>query len=627
MAADNRAFDGCTYVFGCDTGLDPSLLQPSQLAKAVNRTFRGAINRTRPPFIHRSFIYNDPTDEPIVRFGNVQGAICYRKLTAGTLDSIIASIAGNVYRFAPVSNGSFMVDSIYKGMNASVMNAWFCQAVDQLYIQNGVDNALFWNGVIPSSARPSLWPASPEMPTGNLMTYAFGRVWLADAYDQIQASDIIYGQGFTNTTNTRNFTEEQYWQGGGSFGMPTICGHITGLTTTTAQFKGNIYGQGLILAIGDTGAQGIDGSQPRSSWNDAQLQSITLQGTGCLSPYSVINVNNRTLFRNNDGLAMYQNLLVDQQYALSFAKFSQAVNGWFDKDTKSLIRYNSTVCNDNRILSTVSPALQVNATATFGNHRYHNGILSLDLDRTAEAITGQSPTVNSMLGSMTPMIWDGLWTGIRPTVLVSGTFNYQTRAFAFSFDADGENRLYEIAPQGFRHDQVNGQDTAIEWFYLTKRFDWSQTQQSNTFERKKLVGGELHISELKDRVSVSAAYRSDNRQTFQPLLADTPVGPDLTGFNFTTPRDKRIKLLTPSDKVPIGETYPLSHGLQHQIMVIGTGDVRVDRVRFAMAPGGNDPNVPVGDDPNKIDNPQTQIGVDGVFENDYQYLIIKQPSS
>lgn len=582
------------------------------LARAVNRSFRGAKNRTRPPFVHVPFVFTDPSDELIVKYGNVQGACFYRKTRAGRNDCIVASIAGNVFAFTLV-NKKFQVDKVWANNNARLLHTWFVQAADWLYIQNGLDKPIFWDGIIPSTARQSKWPDEKEMPVGTLMAYSFGRVFVADAFDQIAASDIIYGTGFTNTKNTQNFTENTYWNEGGSFGMPTNLGHITGMTVTTAQGKGNLYGQGVVMALGDNGIQVIDASVSRNLWKDSSIQSVVLSGQGCLAPASVVNVNNATMFRSDDGLSLFRNLQIDQSTQLSFAKFSQAVNNWFDDDTPSLVRYNSTIYSSNRVLSTVSPIIKANvASESWGNHRFHRGMVSLDLDRQMQQLTGK------------PLAWNGLWTGIRPSVLVNGKFAGIERAFAFSFDGDGQNRIYEIGPESGRNDVSEGKEVLPEWFYFTKRYDWSSAQSSNSFEMKKIVGGELHISEVKDRVEVEAFYRADYREDWFTLQKEYEFGPKMEGFTFSNSRWRTVKFLTPSNHCLKGEPQSPAHGVEHQIMIAGTGSVRVNRMRVAMAPGGNDPNTPVGQDTSKKDDPTIQYGLDGTYSNDYGYLIVPE---
>lgn len=612
MAGDSRAFDGHTTVFAQDAGIDPVTLDQTTVAKAVNRSFRGGRNRTRPPFIHYPFIFTEAVDEEIVKHGNVQGATFYRKTRVAREDCLIASIAGHIFRFTLVNQSHFQVDRIFSRNNPQLMHTWFVQAQDWLYVQNGLDNPIFWDGTMPSSATRSLWPDQPEMPVGTIMEYAFGRVFVASAYDQVVASDIIYGNGFNTTNNTQKFTENTYANEGGSFGMPMTLGHITGMIVSSFQSKGNLFGKGMLMVFGQDGAQGLDVSVSREQWKDAQVQSVTLTGLGCVSPTSLINVNNQMVFRSDDGLSVYQLAENDNRTQFSFGKFSQPVNHWFDQDTDWLRHHNYTIHFDNRIFSTVSPFIQAPTdNITFGNHRFHRGMVVLDLDRTVESQSGRS------------IAWNGLWTGVRPTALVNARFEDRKMAFAFSFDSDGENRIYEIAGAG-RFDEIDGVRKPIGWSYETRRLDWSSAGISNSFEMKKLVGGELHISKLSDRVEVGAAYRSDNRPDWRELHKEAEVGPDLSGqYLFTAPRYKRIKFLTPTNKCLPGETSPATDALQHQIKVYGTGSVQVDRVRVAMAPGGNDPNIPVGDDPNKPDNPLTIMPINGFLENDYEYQIVQ----
>lgn len=613
MAADARAFDGHTVVFSQDCGIDPSTLDQTTVAKAVNRSFRGGRNRTRPPFIHRPFVFTDPQDEAIVKKANLQGAVFYRKTRVAREDCLVASIGGYFFRFTLV-NDKFVVDRIFHQNNPLLMHTWFVQAQDWLYAQNGLESPIFWDGTMPSSARRSGFPDNQEMPIGTIMQYAFGRVFVASSYDQVIASDIIYGKGFNNTNNTQNFTENTYANEGGSFGMPMTLGHITGMLVSSFQSKGNLFGQGLLMVFGEEGAQGLDVSVSREGWKDAQIQSVTLTGIGCIAHNSLINVNNQMVFRSDDGLSVYQMAQSDENTQFAFGKFSQPVNFWFDQDTDWLKQFNSTIHFDNRILSTVSPTIQPPEDPQYGNHRYHRGMVVLDLDRTVESQSGRS------------IAWNGLWTGIRPTALINGRFGDRKRAFAFSFDADGQNRIYEICTSG-RFDEVEGIQVPCGWAYETRKMDWSAVGTSNSFEMKKIVGGELHVSEMSDRIQIEAQYRSDNRPDWRQLSNATDIGPALTGFKFTEPRAKRIKFLTPSDRCLPGEPNSAAHGLQHQVKIKGVGSVRVDRVRVSMSPGGNDPNVPVGDDPSKLDDPEAIVPTSGPLENDYEYLIMPSPSS
>lgn len=605
--SDGRIYEGQTFVFGMDMDTDPSALKPNVVSKAINRIFRGGKNRTRPPFIHKELVFDNPEEEEIFKHGNFQGCIAYKKKRPGRFDGIVVSIAGYIF-FISLVNERFICKLIFYGNNPRLMHTWFCQAEDWLYIQNGEDPAVFWDGQIFGEVGPrqSRGSQNGEMPVGTIMAYAHGRVFVSNAFDQIAASDIIYGTGFTKTSNTQKFTENTYWAEGGNFGMPTDLGHITGMIVVPRQGR-DLRGQGELLILGENGAQAIEASVPRQNWHDAQIQAVTMTGRGCVAPGSLISVNNQVMFRSSDGISLYGALRTDQNESLSFGKISRDVNNWFDEDTQEMMQFCSSIYFDNRVLTTVSPFQSQPSKLDYGNHRYNRGMIALDLDKAS----GVEYDTNNK--------WDGLWTGIRPTALIEGRFNSAHRAFAFSFDSDGENRIYEITRKGL-NDELDGTGKQIEWSYVSKRFDWTGTKASNSFEVKRLVGGELWMSELRDRVAVDASYRPDHNPCWSNLIHELQAGSTLgDDWAFSTPRYKRVKFLSPQQQCLPGADYPSNHGSQHQIRIFGKGSVRIDRMRVAMA-AVNDPNSPVGSCPEGFDDPKTAI--DCAEENDYSYSIV-----
>jgi hypothetical protein len=492
---------------------------------------------------------------------------------------------------------------VFEGNDPQLLQTWFVQAEEWVYIQNGLDRPIFWNGQFPSTARRSdPDPAKNEMPIGTIMAYIHGRVFVSNALDQVVASDIIYGEGLTSSDSTQRFTENQYWAGGGYFGSPTELGHITGMGVIARQDQ-KLNGQGELVVLHENGAYSIEASAPRATWQTQQVQTLTLNGRGCVASESVVIVNNDIWFRSDDGLASYQNLRYDEKRQLSFGKASKQVNRWYDEDTPWLTRFCSSIYFDNRILSTVSPftAQPIN-TEIYGNHRYNRGILSLDLDQ-ASGVSGDA-SYN----------WDGLWTGIRPT----GLLKIGKVAFAFSFDVDGENRVYEITKKG-KSDLVNENHVQTAWFYISKRFDWRATQRSNEFEVKKLIGGEFWVSDIRERITFGVDYRADNSLCWNPLHANQEFGSDFEDeWKFSHPRYTRIKFNSPVEKADCGAPYPSNHGSQHQIMVYGTGQVRVDRLRIAMAEKG-DPASPQGTC--TPDDPKTSLDNDCKLDDDFAYNI------
>jgi hypothetical protein len=181
---------------------------------------------------------------------------------------------------------------------------------------------------------------------------------------------------------------------------------------------------------------------------------------------------------------------------------------------------------------------------------------------------------------------------------------------------DGHNRIYEITKQG-GNDIIEGQSVQKEWFYLTKRFDWGASGRSNSFEVKRYIGGQLWVSGIRDRITLGVDYRPDNLPCWKWAHQAEEIGPDFgDDFTFSQPRYKRIRMGTPESGCEPGSINPVNHGAQHQFMVYGKGEARVDRMRIAVSAVG-DKDIPTPDC--RVDDPK--IAIDCKVENDYAYSI------
>jgi len=192
-------------------------------------------------------------------------------------------------------------------------------------------------------------PAAQQMPVGTIMAYSYGRVAVSDKNNNIYISDIIYGNGFTTTSNTQNFTEQTYWQEGGSFTPPSNLGLITGMRVMPS-LNINVRGQGELVVFCENGSFTLDLSQDRTTWQANNIQKVSLIGRGCRSPWSITGVNNDVYFRSDDGWAFYNNAQVDFYEALSFRKISREVQPWVNHDTPWLRQFESAMFFDNRLI-------------------------------------------------------------------------------------------------------------------------------------------------------------------------------------------------------------------------------------------------------------------------------------
>jgi len=645
MPTEGSVFDGFTSIVAQDADTHPSYLPEFYVAESVNRTFRGGINQTRPSIRNLRIVAGEGQPATIVNdieTGNFQGAYPYRKVNEAALgDGLLLSVSGKIYFLHIINNyaTAYILPGLTDWNDASLMHTWFVQAEDRVYIQNGYQYAIAWGGVVgavsatlitantyceivtvgttdytligaPSNtvgvkftatgpatgtgtvAMPAyrLYPAKGQMPIGTIMEYAFGRVFVSDKFNQIYASDIIFGNGFTDTTNTQNFTEITYWAEGGAFSTPAMMGNITAMKVMP-YIGGNLRGQGELVVLTTNGAFSMDVSIPRTLWNTSNIQRISLLGRGCTSPY-VSLVNSELWFRSHDGWAFYSNSQSEFGRFFSLRKLSREVNKWVDLDTKWLKQFASTMYINNYLVSTVAPQTKKNQAQ--GLHRYHRGMVVLDLDQTA------SPSPDADL----TFRWNGLWTGFRPTQLLTAMIDGEKRGFGFSFDQDEKNRLYEITNDGGDDYGPNG-TSQIKGFITTGRYDFNRSGLTNKFIRKKITGGEMWMSNIPGEVTSQVEYRSDSNPCWSELKVPTtygcnPCSPTL--IDDCTPRRggnqyKRYKFTTP-DPSECNDIagIPAVEGSEFQLKISLTGVATVDRVRI-MANIKNNEDSPIGDCP------------------------------
>ena len=645
MPSEGSVFDGFTSIVAQDADTHPSYLPEFFVSESVNRTFRGGVNRTRPSIRNIQMVAGDgqePTIIEDIQKGNLQGAYAYRRTKYEASDGIAISVSGTIY-FLKIINNTAYAYKLIDGNDPDLMHTWFVQAEDRLYIQNGYQNPITWGGAVASISAngivignsykitsvgntdfisigsPSntvgtiftatgvgsgtgqvieqarrLNPFQGKMPVGTIMEYAFGRVFVSDRYNLIYASDIIYGNGFNDTLNTENFTEIGYWAGGGAFSTPAMMGNITGMKVMP-DLGDNLRGQGALVILCAGGAFSMDVSLPRSEWTTSNIQRVSLLGRGCTSPY-ITTVNSELWFRSHDGWSFYSNSQTEFYRYFSMRKLSRDVNKWVTRDTPWLKQFASTMFINNYLINTVAPQTKstISINGVTGLHRYHRGMVVLDLDQ------GSSPSPDAQLSFR----WNGIWTGVRPTQLLTALINGEQRGFAFSFDSDNKNRLYEITNIRGADYGPNG-TREIESFFITGRYDFSRSGASNKFLRKRITGGEMWLSEIPGEVTSSVEYRSDSNPCWGELKVGStygcpPCSPIVIDNCF--PRRggnlyKRYKFNTPDpEECNDLASIPAIEGSEFQIKVNLTGNATVDRVRV-MANIKNNEDSPIGDCP------------------------------
>ncbi len=644
--------DGFTnFLGGINSGVNPSLVRTDQLAWAYNVTLRGGFAETRPGFNSREVFY--PTSEIASWFqsGLFQGSIVYEPKTGQSL--IIVSIAGRIFSINPimgyqvqeltptatvtttaaftipvigaqvnilvtdamdiqvgypltVSGVNFIVISksgmtltvtnvdgppavvigggatvVYLDVNSPLLGkVWMKQAERFLIIQDGQSKPIIFDG---SKVRRSNTTAK-EVPVGTAMEYGVGRLWVAVNGNQFVAGDIVFGPTGTVQYNLEDsvlkFTENTYLVGGGAFNVPAQAKEITALLF--AYVQNTATGQGPLMVFTENFVFSCDASPDRDTWQNTRspIQTTVLQGFGSLSAQATISTTNGDIYyRAPDGMRSLILAVRDYQ-SFGNTPISTEMNRVLDNDTKFLLKFASAVQFDNRLLFTVQP---VNNTY----NAWHRGLGVLDF------------FLISGIGQKSPPAYDGIWTGIQPYQIITGTFNAEQRCFVFSRNADGITELWEVS----KSDRFDNTDDRIMSMVESRSMYFG-----NAFEMKRLENAELWIDRIAGTVDMDLFFKEDqypcwrtwnNRRqecsSYKTCVEDVTDCHALTEFKETY--KTRLCFGQPPDTDDVADDKPSRLGYEFQFRIQWIGHCRWKKGLFKCVQVDEEPFPKVEDSP------------------------------
>jgi hypothetical protein len=470
---------------GMDSGRSPSLIDEDQVAFAKNCSMRGGYPRTRPGFPQHELDFENDEIQDWFEDHELQGSYTYRSKKSDSF--LVAAVGGRFFKIEPlngykvsevtatkatatsanfnapaigasvaitvtdasmifvgypimVAGFRYMVTAvsgnvvtatnlddttlglvtapvsvIYLDPNTpNIRRTFFEQARQWLIAQNGLDGALLFDGG--TFRRSVLTSSAPEVPTGTVMAYTNNRLWVAVPGDQIAAGDIANGP-----TDVINFTEELLAGGPARFQMDdTVTAMVKTVTLDTSM------GQGPLQIFTRNSCGSINVPNSRSVWSQLTyaIQTVSLSHSGAVSQYAALQVNSDIHYRSYEG---WRSFIMARRENSEWGNtpISGEMQRVLDYDDQALLEYASAVLHDNRVIFTVNPHISENGI-------YHDGLAVLDFH------------LISRMGQKSRPVWDGLWDGIRPTLLVQGEFGKVKRAFVFALDDDDKNVLYEI---------------------------------------------------------------------------------------------------------------------------------------------------------------------------------------
>lgn len=570
-------YQGHKGLLGVDTSTDPSTGRIITAFDAVNRSFRGGVNRTRPPFIEADLEFADDACEYAFYNGNVSGVFGYKQINNQTQPHLIVAV-GNSLLAGRVYATKISFKCIYDEIDPQWQHSFFVQAEEILVWQNGNQDPQVWDGLSSSTqsaseAVASVGKSSP-MPVGNIMAYAHGRIFVATEENIVYASDHIYSQGFGKNKTVVNFEETEYPEGGDGFGSYSQIGRITGMSVIPRHPEAN--GHGEVIVFGENGAWSIDPTPPRvgeSGWLNLAIQQVVLLGRGCAGPHSIIHVNNDIFYRSLDrGISSFKNSITDRREAWADKNLSREVSRYVNFDSLDLLQFSSSILADNRLI--MSCAVRGEQSEEYGNHRFGLGMVVLDLDR--------GSTINPTDEGFS---WDGLWTGPRPTGMATVSIDNYPKHYVASYDSDGKNRIYLLTHLS-ENDKSNGVRSKIKSFYsfgdLFEIQNDGQEVACSTFS-----GAWIYFSDVTSKAYISSSHRPDRYKIWNTIMDSASVGwepqDDLLHLNeqFAGSQSYSGAINTASparQKFRKAGPEAVTSGFSHQVMVSMEGVVTINRV-------------------------------------------------
>lgn len=456
---------------------------------------------------------------------------------------------------AVISSGAALV---YLDPNSEELGiSYMVEADGFLIAQDGLSKAFIFDGG--NSRRAD--PAKQEVPTGTVMAYGVGRLWVAIGGGKFVGSDIIYGPSGTAEFEKRDailkFTENTFLAGGGAFTAPgtiTAMAFISSLDVST--------GQGPLVVFTDSAIVSVNAPADREAWASMTnpIQTISLLANGAMSFYGTVpTVNGDIFYRSIDGLRSF--FLARREFGTwGNTPISSEISTFLEGDAEDLLRYQSAIVFDNRLLFT-GKSFPVRYGAKW------QGIGALDFDN-----------MSAMLGKSAP-VYDGVWTGVEVVFLFTGKYRRTQRAFIAAINSDGQNELWEISK---KHQFDNG-TSRIRRTMVSRSFKFA-----SEMEMVRLHNLEMFVTEVIGDCDITVRYRPDEYPCWfswndQPICAN--FRKCVSWANCATPTafrggyKTRIPFGQPPDTDETNDGKPARLGYTHQLEVVIDGYCEIQKLR------------------------------------------------
>lgn len=303
-----------------------------------------------------------------------------------------------------------------------------------------------------------------EIPTGSLMTYGQGRLFVANSNRfEIFALDLVgsHINAATGTTaggatvyplsDPRNSvlfnTENTYLGEGGSLLSPAFMGKIVSLQFLPTQ--NTTAGTGQLFAFCEFGTASFRVAAARASWGSlAEFQTILYQSIGGVGPDAFAQVNGDLFFRSADGLRSYRNAAAEFNSYGNTVMSAELDRFLKDEPVHLLYGVSCGYSSEGRFLMTALPQETKLVDENSTTNLYFKAVVSLDFN-----------TLSSNLGK-TMAAYDGIWTGLDFVHILSGDFGRRPRTYFLALSC-GLLSVWELDSKSKEDRPVGGVDLAL----------------------------------------------------------------------------------------------------------------------------------------------------------------------
>ena len=445
---------------------------------------------------------------------------------------------------------------IYDPNASDIEVAYFQQAEQYLVIQDGSSAPIIFDGA--GSRRSDL--TSNEVPTGTVMAYGNGRLWVAKGRE-FAAGDIVGGP-----TSVIKFTENTYIAEGGAFAVPLDTGDITAMRFMNQ--PDSSLGQGELLVHTAKAVFAVNVPTSRDSWKNLQYPTVRIVAInyGAISDRSCTLVNGDMFYRAPDGIRSYISSRREWQEYGQIPVSREIGPVLQDEKDHEILHRTSTALFDNRLLTTVTPQ-------TSSQGVYFLGLAPLDFD-----------TVGGT-GNKLPPAWEGLWTGLNFFQILTADIDGAQRCFMFHLNSSCNIQLWELTKKGVK----DADSSRIGCYIETPSYNFE-----NPLELKQLEYGEMWADDLRGEVDFTVLYKPNQypawvdwnswTQCAKTETCNPVAGSCLTLKNYKPQYRSRMRIPQPADECESTNGMPMRNGYEFSSRIEWVGHARIKAFRLHAYP-------------------------------------------